>query len=161
MLLVRREIRSWVTHLLLFLSSQNSRAHTHTHAHIACTRTHSHFKSLIQQKWVICFQERISSCGAQMEGDAFAAALTPERELRFHCSISLKCPPSCIFNALNPGVKAWFLPFPVQYVRRLIAWLGEWDFTPVFCFPNLALQCSALQHWSAQIFLFIYFFNLW
>lgn len=69
--------------LLLFLSSQNSLSHTHRDSH-------THFKTLTQQKWAVCFHQRISSWEAQMERDGFAAALTPERELRFHCSISLK-----------------------------------------------------------------------
>lgn len=144
----RRDIGSRVTHLLLFLPSQNSGAHT---------LTHIYFKSLIQQKRVICFQGRISGCGVQMEGGGFAAALTSECELRFRCSISLKCPSSCIFNALDPEVKGWFLSFPVQCVRWLDAWLGDWDFTLGFCFLSLTLQWSTLQHWNTQNF----FFPLW
>lgn len=88
LLVRRREIGSWAESPTSFYSSHlkiHSHAYTHTETH-----THIYFKTLTQQKWVFCFQWRISSRGAQMERDGFAAALTPECELRFHCSISLE-----------------------------------------------------------------------
>lgn len=80
-----REIGSWAESPTSFYSS-HLKTHSHTYTH---TASHAHFKTLTQQKWVVCFQWRISSW-AQMERDCFAAALTSERELRFHCSISLE-----------------------------------------------------------------------
>lgn len=155
LLVRRRDIGSWVTHLLLLLSFQN----THTHIH-------AYFESLMQQTWVICFQGKIWSFGAQMEeGRWFCYSPDPrmwtEIPLQHFTKMSSEQHLQCSLSWREGLISAF--PSAVCEIVELIdvRCLVDWVFTPGFFLSSLALQCSALQHRNTQI-LFIYLlFSLW